>query len=140
MCRVDGDQSFVLRCFPASGSSDCKYQSYRCLRQPDLALNPARAILTAMDALTPKRRWFYPQPAWLIVLSLATTGFLFLSERGKWFAFNQHKGWTVLNAVASVAVVLAVVLLWWLAALVFRGRFQFSIRAMLVLVIAVALP
>jgi hypothetical protein len=93
-----------------------------------------------MNASESKRRWFYPQPAWLIVLSLATTGFLFLSERGKWFAFNQHKGWTVLIAVASAAVVLAVMLLWWLAALVFRWRFQFSIRSLLVLVLAIALP
>jgi hypothetical protein len=93
-----------------------------------------------MKASESKRRWFYPQPAWLIVLSLASTGFLFLSEQGKWFAFNQHKGWTVLIAVASAAAVLAVMLLWWLAALVFRWRFQFSIRSLLVLALVVALP
>jgi hypothetical protein len=93
-----------------------------------------------MKASESKRRWFYPQPAWLIVLSLASTGFLFLSEQGKWFAFNQHKGWTVLIAVASAAAVLAVMLLWWLAALVFRWRFQFSIRSLLILVVAIAMP
>jgi hypothetical protein len=93
-----------------------------------------------MKASEGKRRWFYPQPVWLVVFSLATTGFLFFSERGKWFAFNQYKGWTVLIAVASVVAVLAVMLLWWLAAFVFRWRFQFSIRSLLVLVIAVAIP
>jgi hypothetical protein len=93
-----------------------------------------------MDRTEPQRRWYFPTPARLIVLSLATTGFLFLSERGKWFAFNEHKGWTVLIAVASVVAVLAVMLLWWHLALVSRRRFQFSIRSLLVLTLAVALP
>ena len=58
------------------------------------------------------------------------TGVLFLSERFQWFGFNSHKGWTVLIAVAGVGVVLAFMLLWWLAALVFRWQFQFSIRSL----------
>jgi hypothetical protein len=93
-----------------------------------------------MNASEPKRRWFDPQPAWLIVLSLATTGFLFLSENYEWFAFNQQKGWTVLIAVACAATVLAFMLLWWLAALILRWPFQFTIRSLLVLVVVVALP
>jgi hypothetical protein len=93
-----------------------------------------------MNTPEPKRRRFYPQPAWLVLLSLATTGFLFLSERYQWFPFNQHKGWTVLIAVAGVIAVLAILLLWWLAALVFRWRFQFCIRSLFVLTVAVALP
>jgi len=87
-----------------------------------------------------KRRFFYPTPGWLVILSLAVTGILFLSERFQCFGFNTHKGWTVLIAVASVGVVLALMLLWLIIALVFRLRFQFSIRSLLVLVIAVALP
>ncbi|MGA2253965.1 MAG: hypothetical protein ABSG53_04825, partial [Thermoguttaceae bacterium] len=88
----------------------------------------------------PSIRWFWPTPVWLMLVLLATTGFLFLSERYQWFAFNEHKGWTVLIAVASVGVVLLTMSFWWLAALVFRWRFQFSIRSLLVLVVAVALP
>jgi hypothetical protein len=87
-----------------------------------------------------KRRWYRPTPGWLVFGSLAVTGFLFLSEKWRWFSFNEHKGWTVLIAVAAVGVVLAVMLLWWLAALVFRWRFQFSIRTLLVLTVAVAVP
>ena len=68
------------------------------------------------------------------------TGLLFLSERWRWFWFNERKGWTVLIAVAAVGAVLLTMLLWWLAALVFRWRLQFSIRSLLVLVVAVALP
>ena len=93
-----------------------------------------------MEGTESKRRFLYPTPGWLVILSLAVTGILFLSERFQWFPFNTHKGWTVLIAAASVGVVLALMLLWLIIALVFRLRFQFSIRSLLVLVIAVALP
>ena len=49
-------------------------------------------------------------------------------------------GDAALVAVAGVGVALAVMLLWWLAALVFRWRFQFSLRSLLMLTLAVALP
>ena len=58
----------------------------------------------------------------------AGRGLLWLSERFHWFPFNAHKGWTVLIAVASLGVFLLLMLLWFLAALVLRLRFQFSIR------------
>ena len=69
---------------------------------------------------------------------LALEGFLLLSERFEWFAFNRHKGWTVLIAVASVVVAMLLMFLWFLAALVFRWRYQFSIRSLLVLTVVVA--
>ena len=84
-----------------------------------------------------KRRWFYPTPAWLVLGLLGTTGLLYWSER---FGFNSHKGWTVLIAVAAVGVAFTVLLLWWIAALIFRLRFQFTIRLLLVSTVAVALP
>jgi hypothetical protein len=93
-----------------------------------------------MPTPAPTRRFFYPTPGWLVILLLAVTGILFISERFRWFPFNSHKGWTVLLAVAGVGVMLGLVLLWWLVALVFRWRYQFSIRTMLVLTVAVALP
>ena len=68
-------------------------------------------------------------------------GFLFLSERFQWFAFNAHKGWTVLITLASVGVFLLLMLFWFAIALAFRLRFiQFDIRLLLVLVVVVALP
>ena len=57
-----------------------------------------------------------------------------------WFPFNQHKGWTVLIAVASVGVFFLLMFLWFLAALVFRLRFQFGLLSLLVLTVVVALP
>ncbi len=92
-----------------------------------------------MDA-PEKRRWYRPTPAWLVLGSLVVTGLLFLSEKWRWFWFNEHKGWTVLIAVAAVGVTMLVMLLWWLVALVFRLRFQFGIRTLLVLAVDVALP
>ncbi len=49
-----------------------------------------------------RRRWFLPTPGRLLLVLLAAEGVLWLSERFRWFAFNQHKGYTVLIAVASV--------------------------------------
>jgi len=88
----------------------------------------------------PKRRWFLPTPSWLVSASLAVTAILFFFERWRWFAFNEHKGWTVLLAVAGIGVILLSMLSWFLVALTFRRRFQFGIRTLLVLTVAVALP
>jgi hypothetical protein len=88
----------------------------------------------------PKRRWLRVTPGWLPVVLLVVEGFLLLSQRFHWFAFNEHKGWTVLIAVATAGVAMLLTVLWLVAALVFRLRFQFSIRSVLVLVAAVAIP
>ena len=88
----------------------------------------------------PQPRRFYPTPAWLIFGLLVVEGLLWLSERFQWFGFNSHKGWTVLIAVAVVGLAFVVMLLWFIASLLFRWRFQFSIRSLLVLTLAVAVP
>ena len=67
-------------------------------------------------------------------------GLLWLSERYRWFWFNERKGWTVLIGVASVGVAMLAHAGWFIVALVFRWRFQFSIRSLLVLVVVVAIP
>ena len=46
----------------------------------------------------------------------------------------------MLISLAGVGVVLVVMLLWWFCASIFRGRFQLSIRTLLALTVAVALP
>ena len=85
-------------------------------------------------------RLFRPTPSWLIYGLLVVEGLLWLSERFSWFPFNHHKGWTVLIAVVAVCVVFGILLLWLAASLLFRWRFQFSIRSLLVLVVVVAVP
>ena len=88
---------------------------------------------------TPQRRPFLT-PSWLIYGLLVVEGLLWLSERYRWFWFNERKGWTVLIGVAVVGGTMLVMLLWFIVALVFRRRFQFSIRSLLVLMVAVAIP
>ncbi len=96
--------------------------------------------MIGMTDRTPQRRWFRPTPGWLAVGLLAVEGLLWLSERYEWFGFNSHEGWTALIAVAAVGAMLLLMLLWFAVALIFRLRFQFSIRSLLVLTVAVALP
>jgi hypothetical protein len=78
------------------------------------------------------RRFFRPTTAWLIYSLLVVEGLLWLSER------SFPKGWAVLIAVAAVGAAMLVMLAWFVVSLVFRLRFQFSIRSMLVLTVAVA--
>ena len=88
---------------------------------------------------TPPTAASVPRPlGWCLAL-LVVEGLLWLSERYRWFGFNEHKGWTVLIAVAAVGVAMLVMLLWFIACLLFHWRFQFTIRSLLLLTVAVAL-
>ena len=59
-----------------------------------------------------RRRWFRLTPDRVLVAFLALEGFLLFSEHFGWFAFNRHKGYTVLIAVASVGAAILLMLLW----------------------------
>ena len=87
-----------------------------------------------------KLRWYRLTPDHFVIGLLVVEGLLWLSERFQWFWFNEKKGWTVLSAMAAVGVTMLVMLLWFVASLIFRWRFQFLIRSLLVLTIAVAVP
>ena len=71
---------------------------------------------------------------------LALEGLLLLSEWFQWFAFNGPARATQCRRRGRRGRVLAGDVLWFLAALVFRLRFQFSIRSLLLLVVVVAVP
>jgi Leucine Rich repeat len=86
-----------------------------------------------------EHRWLRPKPAHLCLGLFIVEGLLFLSERYRWFAFNERKGWTVLIALASVGIVLFMLLAWLAGALIFRGTFQFTLRSLLALVLVVAI-
>ncbi len=86
----------------------------------------------------PSVRWFHLTPDRLILALLVIEGLLWLSDRIGWPVW--HKGYAVLTAVASVAMAMLVMLVWFAGSLVLRWRFQFSMRSLLVLVVAVALP
>ena len=93
-----------------------------------------------MSSTTPQRRWYHPSPDRLIVGLLAVLILLFLSQQFQWFAFNGRKGWTVLIATAVLGLAMVVLLSWLLVSLLFRWRFQFSLRSFLLLVVAFAIP
>ena len=86
-----------------------------------------------------ERRCFAPTPDRLVFCLLAATAVLFLSERFQWFPLNHHKGWTVLVAAAGVGVFFLVAILWFATAVLFRLRFQFTVRSLLLLMVALAL-
>ncbi len=83
-------------------------------------------------------RWFHLTPGRVVIALLAVEGLLWASQRFGWIAW--HKGYAVLTALAVVSVVMLLMFLWFGVALLFRRRFQFSIRSLLVLVVAVAVP
>ena len=86
----------------------------------------------------PKPRWYHlTLDRFLIGLFLAV-GVLLLSEWFSWFPFNERKGWTVLIALATVCGAVLFLLLWFAVSLMFRRRFQFSIRSLLVFVLVCA--
>jgi hypothetical protein len=89
---------------------------------------------------TSNHRWYHLTPARLFIGLLAVQVFLFLSERFRWFPFNEHKGWTVLIAVGVVGLAVVVMLVWGLVCLVLRRRFQFGVRSLLVFLVAVSVP
>jgi hypothetical protein len=86
----------------------------------------------------PSVRWYHLTPGHFVLALLGVEVLLWLSERFAWLGW--HKGYAVLTGVAAVGLAMVVVLVWFAVALIFRWRFQFSIRSLLVLVVVVALP
>ncbi|MFZ1933984.1 MAG: hypothetical protein WCB27_15240 [Thermoguttaceae bacterium] len=76
----------------------------------------------------------------MLIVLLAVEGFLLLSERFGWFAFDEYEGLSAMIAIASVVAVMVLTFLWWVLALCFHWRFQFSLRSLLVFTVAVAIP
>jgi hypothetical protein len=81
-----------------------------------------------------KFRRFCSVPGHFVVVLLAVEGILLLAER--WIP----KGWTVLIAIATIGVAVWVLLFWLAICLLFRWRFQFSLRWLLAMTVAVAIP
>ncbi len=93
-----------------------------------------------MPDAKPKRRWYRLTPDRFLIGLLVAEGLLLLADRFALFGLERGSGWNVLGAVALVGVAVLVGLLWFAVSLLFRWRFQFSIRSLLVLTIAVAIP
>ncbi len=76
----------------------------------------------------------------LLIGLLLVDGFLFVCERTQWLAVGAQKGLPVLIAVAAVSAFALVMLLWFLVAVLFRRRFQFGLRSLLLFPVVVAVP
>ena len=89
---------------------------------------------------TPKSRWRWIRltPDRVVLGLAAVEGCLLLSDQFGWLGFNEHRGRTALIALATMAVALLFLLLWFVASLLFRWRFQYSLRTLLVLTAVVA--
>ena len=86
------------------------------------------------------RRYGFQVTDWFVVGLLAIEALLFTSERFGWFGFGDKKGWPVLIATGMLGLAILLLLLWLIASLLFWRRFQFSLKAVLLLVLAVAVP
>jgi hypothetical protein len=92
-----------------------------------------------MDANTKARvRWFQVTPLRVVVGLLSVECLLWFSERVSWLPWR--KGYAVLTAMATIGVAMLLMIVWFAVAMVFRSRFQFTIRLLLVLTVVVALP
>ncbi len=95
--------------------------------------------MATMDDTTHARvRWFHLTPGRFVIGLLAVEVLLWLSERFGWLGW--HKGYAVLTTVAVVGVGMLMTGVWFGVALVFRRRFQFGLRALLLLAVVMALP
>jgi Leucine-rich repeat (LRR) protein len=73
-----------------------------------------------------------------VIVLLVAEATLWLSDRLSWPAW--HKGYAVLVTLAGVGLFVLLVPLCFLGALILRWRFQFSIRSLFILTVAVAFP
>jgi hypothetical protein len=97
-------------------------------------------VLSPSADSKPTRRWFQLTPDRLIVDLLVLECLMWLSDCLRWFPLNRRPGLTVLIAVAILIGAVVGALLWFIAASILRLRFQFSLRALLVGAVAVAIP
>jgi len=90
------------------------------------------------DMPCPTRHRLHPTPDRLIIALMAVEALLWLSDRIGWPAW--HKGYAVLTAMAMVGMAILLMLGWFAVSVMLRWRFQFGIRSLLLLVVAVAVP
>jgi len=93
-----------------------------------------------MSAAAPKVSSCRITPARVLIVLLVIESVLWLSDRLQWFAFNRHKGFTLLIAVASVGLAMLVMFFWFLGTLLTRRRLKCSIRCLLLVALVVAIP
>jgi hypothetical protein len=84
---------------------------------------------------TTQARWYHPTPDRLVLLLLVVEGLLVAAQWQEWLA----KGWPVLIVVATVGGTMLLMVVWFLVAVIFRLRFQFTVRSLLLQALVVAI-
>lgn len=87
-----------------------------------------------------KPRWYHLTPDRLVIGVLIMECLLWLSQQFGGNEFTELNCWIVLTAVTVIVAKLLLLPLWFIGSLLFRWRFQFGIRSLLVLVVVVAIP
>ncbi len=96
-------------------------------------------VAAAPPEITMRKRPWRFSPDRLAASALAMVCGLWLWDYFRGFGLFYHKGWLVLIAVAMLSATIIVMLVWWLGSLLFHGRFQFRIRSLLLLTVAIAI-
>jgi len=103
---------------------------------------PARfgsmASMDGSNSPIPKPRWYRLTPDRLLVALLAAVALLFLADRLELFGLQRGSGWNVLTAVGLVLAAVLVGLFWFGVGLLLKRPFQFSLRSLLLFVLACA--
>ncbi len=86
----------------------------------------------------PKPRWYAPTPGKMIAGLLVVELCLFAADRLSLFGLQRGSGWNVIAAVAIFLFVILAGLVWFLAALILKKRFQFSVLTLFGLMCVVA--
>jgi hypothetical protein len=87
-----------------------------------------------------KPRWYVPTPGKFLLAILLMQGGLFLSSHYRWFWFNHDKGYTVVLALIATVLLLLLLVGDVLVSWFFRAKGQFSLAALLLLILVVAIP
>jgi hypothetical protein len=82
--------------------------------------------------------WYHPTPGRVVFGLLVAEVFLLLSEWGQWFAFNDHKGWTVLIGATVLGAGILLMLAWFGVSMILRRGFRFGLRTLLLFVLVCA--
>jgi hypothetical protein len=92
-------------------------------------------ILTGMSDRTASTRWYHLTPDRFVIILLAVEASLFACNEVHWLP----KGYAVLITAVVVVAAMFFLALWFVDSVVYRRTFQFSIGALLLLTMAVAI-
>ena len=93
-----------------------------------------------MSDAVAKPRWYHVTPDRFLIGLLAAVLLLLAADRFELLGLTRGSGWNVLLAGAVVCLGMFGCLIWFVAALLLKKRFQFGLKSLLVLTVVVAIP